>query len=86
MECGKLYKWTGMFARDIPLPQIAREILACNSDKIYKFWKLRPRYYWDDSIKSRVYESEFDVIIGCKDREEAINVVARETKKNKMDI
>lgn len=86
MNCGKLYKWTGTFTRDIPLPQIAREILACKSDKIYKYYKLRPRIYWDDSRKSTVHKVEFDVVIGCKDMEEAINIVARETKKDKKDI
>lgn len=86
MECGKLYKWTGMLTRDIPLPQIAREILTCKSDKIYKYWKLRPLSYWDDSRKRRVHRSEFDVVIGCKNREEAINAVARETKKSKKEI
>jgi len=86
MECGKLYKWTEMKTRDIPLPQIAREILECGSEKIYKYYKLRPHIYWDDKKEIIVHEEYFDIIIGCKEKNDAINIVMAETGKSYDDI
>lgn len=67
MTCGKIYKWTSEKSRDIPLPEIAQEILRCNCALIFKFFS---------TGELNVY----DVIIGCKTKEDAVNLVLKEKR------
>ena len=75
-----------MLAQEIPLPQIARDILMCKRPSIHKYIKMRPKVYYDDSRKEEVYEEEFDLMTGCKDLKEATNLVAQYYKKDINDI
>jgi len=64
MDCGRFYEWTNKQTRNIPLPEIAKELLRCKSDKIFKF------YYTGE-------ENVFNIIIGCDTKEDAVNFVVR---------
>lgn len=73
MECGKLYKWKSVKAREIPLPQIAHEILECGSDKIFRYY---PNGI-DHSKEFKKDSADFDVIIGSKNKKSTAQSVLK---------
>ena len=58
MPCGKVFKFRPKDPRDIPLPEMVRISLECQSDKVYKCYK----------------DNENHVIVGSKDQDEAIQL------------
>lgn len=64
MVCGKIYEWTNKQTRNIPLPEIAKELLRCKSDKIFRFFYTGER-------------NDFNIIIGCDTKEDAVKLVVK---------